>query len=81
MMESRTSQLLPRICIKNLCAFVLTMLLLRVWNLDHACVYSPHPAMSMDVHCDRGAPVLSEGDVDLFRGDIGRFFSGLVMEL
>ena len=60
MMESRTSQLLPRICIKNLCAFVLTMLLLRVWNLDHACVYSPHPAMSMDVHCDRGAPVLSE---------------------
>lgn len=66
---------------QNFNAFVLTMQLLRVWNLDDACVYFAHPAMSMDVHSDRVAPVLSQGDVDLFRGDIGRFFSGLVMEL
>ena len=48
---------------------------------SYAYVYFAHPALSMDVHSDRGAHVLSEGDVDLFRGDIGRFFSGLMVEL
>ena len=76
-MESRTSQLLRQ----EFVCLCLAMLLLLVRNLDHAYVYFAHPALSMDVHSDRGAHVLSEGDVDLFRGDIGRFFSGLMVEL